>query len=102
MTHSERDGELTVDLRGAAVGTLEDFWDAVAAPCALPGWFGRNLDAWADALNGGGVSAVVDGHTLVVHADRRGLFAGDRPEARALAAVFEEGRHRLVVHPEGG
>ncbi|MEU6285701.1 barstar family protein, partial [Streptomyces sp. NPDC047028] len=24
-----------------------DFWDAVSEPCGLPGWFGRNLDAWS-------------------------------------------------------
>ncbi|WP_327682640.1 barstar family protein [Kitasatospora sp. NBC_00458] len=95
MAHSE----LIVDLRGRTIDSLDDFWDAVAAPCGLPEWFGRNLDAWADTIGTRGISAEIDAHdTLTVHVDRRGLFGGGRREARALAATFDGGRNRLVVH----
>ncbi|GLF94999.1 barstar family protein [Streptomyces yaizuensis] len=95
MTHSE----LVVDLRGRPIDTLGDFWDALVRPCGLPAWFGRNLDAWADTIVARGVSETVDSHdTLTVHVDRRGLFTGNRPEARALAAVFDGQRNRLIVH----
>ncbi|MFG3054814.1 barstar family protein [Kitasatospora sp. NPDC048239] len=91
--------ELVVDLRGRPVESLDDFWDAVAGPCGLPTWFGRNLDAWADTIGARGISEVIDSHELlVVHVDERGLFAGSRPEARALADTFDGERNRLVVH----
>ncbi|MER6913550.1 barstar family protein [Streptomyces sp. NPDC000594] len=92
--------ELVIDLRGRCIGTLEDFWDAVAEPCGLPDWFGRNLDAWADALESGGVAEILDRYdTLTVRVGRRGLFAGENAGGRALAEVFDGERHRLVVHP---
>ncbi|MFI5801432.1 barstar family protein [Streptomyces sp. NPDC051561] len=92
--------ELTVDLRGQLIGNLDDFWDAVAEPCGLPEWFGRNLDAWADTIGTRGISQVIDGYdSLVVHVDRRGLFQGEVPSAEALADTFDGKRNRLVVHP---
>ncbi|MEU6438788.1 barstar family protein [Streptomyces sp. NPDC047046] len=93
--------ELLVDLRGRPIATLDDFWEAVREPCGLPAWFGRNLDAWADAIDARGFSEVIDRHaTLTVHADRQGLFADtDDPKARALAATFDGVRNRLVLHP---
>ncbi|MCW2770375.1 MAG: hypothetical protein JWR27_1808 [Aeromicrobium sp.] len=39
---------LTLDTRD--VGSVEGFWDAVAAGWSLPEWFGRNLDALFDVL----------------------------------------------------
>lgn len=91
--------ELVVDLRGRLIETLDDFWDAVAKPCGLPEWFGRNLDAWADTIETRGISEVIDGHDiLVVHVDRQGLFGGGRPEGDVLAGVFDGERNRLVVH----
>lgn len=57
--------------------TLNDFWDAVAEPCGLPEWFGRNLDAWSDTVHARGISEVIDSHDpLVVHVDQQGLFEG--------------------------
>ncbi|MBC2878603.1 MULTISPECIES: barstar family protein [Streptomyces] len=95
MTNSE----LTVDLRGRLMETLDDFWDAVAKPCGLPEWFGRNLDAWADTIGTRGISEVIDRHDLlVVHVGRQGLFDGSRPEGDVLAGVFDGERNRLVVH----
>ncbi|MEU9737203.1 barstar family protein [Streptomyces sp. NPDC048002] len=83
-----KDSELTVDLRGRRIETLKDFWDAVAEPCGLPEWFGRNLDAWSDTIHARGISDVVDSHDiLVVHVDQRGLVS-----------IFDGEQNRLVVH----
>ncbi|MEU8567140.1 barstar family protein [Streptomyces pathocidini] len=82
-----------VDLRGRNLATRDDFWDAVAGPCGLPEWFGRNLDAWWDALSGG-VSPLLDAHRgLVVRADARGLFAPGNADGARLARVFAEAAH---------
>jgi RNAse (barnase) inhibitor barstar len=91
---------LLIDLRGRAIETLDDFWDAVAGPCGLPAWFGRNLDAWSDTINTGGISETIDAHdTLVIHVDRRGLFEGERREARILAEIFDGEMNQLHLHP---
>lgn len=90
---------MTVDLRGRQIATLEDFWDAVAEPCGLPEWFGRNPDAWADTIHARGISEVIDSHdALVVHVDQRGLFEGGRREGEVLAGIFDGEQNRLVVH----
>ncbi|MGW1992077.1 barstar family protein [Embleya sp. NPDC001921] len=94
-----KDHVLTVDLRGRRIETLKDFWDAVAEPCGLPEWFGRNLDAWSDTIHARGISEVIDGYdVLVVHVDQRGLFEGGRQEGEALAGIFDGEQNRLVVH----
>ncbi|MFB8414386.1 barstar family protein [Streptomyces albidoflavus] len=93
------DSELIVDLRGRLIESLDDFWDAVSEPCGLPEWFGRNLDAWSDAVETRGISEVIDRHDiLVVHVHQRGLFGGHRREAAILAGVFEGERNRLIRH----
>lgn len=93
------DIELVVDLRGRLIDTLSDFWDAVAEPCGLPKWFGRNLDAWSDTIHGRGISAVVDSHdVLVVHVDQRGLFNEGQPDGQALTRIFDGEQNVLVVH----
>ncbi|MGI5526837.1 barstar family protein [Streptomyces syringium] len=95
MTNSE----LIVDLRGRLIKTLNDFWDAVAEPCGLPEWFGRNLDAWSDTIETRGISAVIDSHDiLIVHVDEQGLFDRHRQEATILASVFDGQQNRLIVH----
>ncbi|MEV0259047.1 barstar family protein [Streptomyces sp. NPDC050732] len=92
------DKKLVVDLRGRLIETLNDFWDAVSEPCGLPEWFGRNLDAWSDTIDTRGISEVIDSHdVLTVHVDQRGLFAGRRQEADALAGIFDGERNRLIV-----
>ncbi|MFG3001977.1 barstar family protein [Streptomyces sp. NPDC048340] len=94
-----KDNELTVDLRGRRIETIKDFWDAVAGPCGLPEWFGRNLDAWADTIHARGISEVIDScDVLVVHVDQRGLFEGGRREGEVLAGIFDGEQNRLVVH----
>ncbi|NKQ27302.1 barstar family protein [Streptomyces galbus] len=90
---------MIVDLRGRPIETLDDFWDAVSGPCGLPEWFGRNPDAWSDTVEARGISEVIDSHdVLIVHVDRRGLFAGHRREADVLAGIFDSERNRLLVH----
>ena len=90
---------LVVDLRGRSIETLDDFWDAVAEPCGLPEWFGRNIDAWRDTIQTRGISAVIDSYDiLVVHVDRQGVFAARNREARTLRSAFAGRRSRLVVH----
>ncbi|MEU6103316.1 barstar family protein [Streptomyces flaveolus] len=91
--------ELVVDLRGRPIETLDDFWDAVSEPCGLPGWFGRNTEAWRDTIQTRGISEVIDSHdVLVVHVDKQGVFAARNREARALRSAFSGKQSRLVVH----
>jgi hypothetical protein len=91
--------ELVVDLRGRPIETLDDFWDAVAGPCGLPEWFGRNTEAWRDTIQTRGISEVIDSYdVLVVHVDKRGVFAARNGEARALRSAFSGKQSRLVVH----
>ncbi|MGW3135119.1 barstar family protein [Streptomyces sp. NPDC001139] len=91
--------ELVVDLRGRAIATLDDFWDAVSEPCGLPEWFGRNLHAWADTIETRGISEVIDRHdVLVVHVDKQGIFASKNLDARLLRRSFAGRQNRLVVH----
>ncbi|MFE0813041.1 barstar family protein [Streptomyces sp. NPDC058794] len=79
------ESELVVDLRGKPIETLDDFWDAVAEPCGLPEWFGRNTEAWRDTIQTRGISEVIDSYdVLVVHVDKRGIFAARNSGARAL------------------
>jgi Barstar (barnase inhibitor) len=91
--------DLVVDLRGRKMETLDDFWDAVAGPCGLPAWFGRNIEAWRDTIQVRGISDLIDRHdAVVVHVDRAGLFCRKNREARALRETFAGRRSRLVVH----
>ncbi|WP_437040679.1 barstar family protein [Streptomyces sp. enrichment culture] len=91
--------ELEVDLRGRSIETLDDFWDAVAEPCGLSEWFGRNTEAWRDTIQTRGISDVIDSYdVLVVHVDKRGVFAARNREARALRSAFAGRRSRLIVH----
>jgi RNAse (barnase) inhibitor barstar len=93
------DIELVVDLRGRSIETLNDFWDAVAEPCGLPDWFGRNLDAWSDTIHARGISDVIDSHEiLVVHVDQQGLFSGKQRDGQALVRIFDGEQNLLVVH----
>lgn len=83
--------ELVVDLRGDDLSSLDDFWDAVAGPCGLPDWFGRNLDAWWDAVETRGISSVIDAHgVVVVKAYAQGLFGPGVTDGERLARVFTE------------
>jgi len=84
------DGEpLVVDLHDQLIKTPGQLWDALAQPCGLPDWFGRNLDAWNDTL-GGGISATLDEHPLlIIEISPRGLFAPGNREGQAFIEVSD-------------
>jgi hypothetical protein len=68
--------ELIVDLRGSSIESWPQLWDALADPCGLLPWFGRNLDAWWDTIQTGRISTVLDEHSfLTVLLNDVGLFA---------------------------
>jgi len=83
------DGEpLIVDLRAGPISSWDELWDALEEPCGLPDWFGRNLDAWHDALGTGAISAVVDAHPyLIVQVLGQGLFAPSNADGLSFAEV---------------
>jgi len=57
-----------------AIESWSQLWDALSGPCALPSWFGRNLDA----------------SFLVVRLTARGLFArGNEDGERFLDTTNE-------------
>ena len=65
-----------VDLRSSEIRSWSQLWDALAGPCGLPTWFGRNLDAWWDTIQTGAISAILDDHSSVtIILTGRGLFA---------------------------
>lgn len=82
------DGEtLVVDLGDRNVRTIDEFWDALSEPLALPDWFGRNFNAWNDTLYGG-ISKVLDDHPLVViRVSGTGLFDPANIDGSDLAAL---------------
>ncbi|MGH9223216.1 MAG: barstar family protein [Acidimicrobiales bacterium] len=103
MSHLGRqDGyPLVVDLRGRTIESWSALWDALAGPCGLPGWFGRNLDAWWDTIDTGAISAVIDAHPkLILRVARRGMFASDNLDGAAFAEVTNESAYAtLEVEP---
>lgn len=84
-----REGEpLIVDLTNVPTATWNELWDALQQPCGFPEWFGRNLNAWNDALGTGAISAVLDAHPFViVRVLGQGLFAPGNAEGLAFAEV---------------
>ena len=85
-----QDGEpLIVDLRGRLIETPSQLWDALAQPCGLPDWFGRNLDAWNDTLYGE-ISATLDEHPLlIIQVSPHGLFAPGNGQGQAFIEVTD-------------
>ncbi|MFE6052287.1 barstar family protein [Kitasatospora sp. NPDC056446] len=67
---------VTYVIDGSRIGTLEDFWDVVGQEIGTDGYFGRNLDAFADCLRGG-YGTPDDGDWVIEwrdhEASRRGL-----------------------------
>ncbi|MGW2375931.1 MULTISPECIES: barstar family protein [Kitasatospora] len=55
---------VTYVIDGNEIGTLEDFWDVVGRTIGVDGYFGRNLDAFADCLRGGYASAEDDDYVI--------------------------------------
>lgn len=83
--------QLVVDLSTVVVATEEAFWTLIAAPLGLPPWFGRNLNAWIDTIEGGNISDVVDDHgEILIRVRRRGLFEPANERGRLIVAVTED------------
>jgi len=95
-----RKGEpLVVDLRGVSISSSDELWNALEVPCGLPEWFGRNLNAWNDALGTGAISTVLEAHPyLIVRVLGRGLFAPGNADGLSFAEVTAhtgEGRVKI-------
>ncbi|MFD7876787.1 hypothetical protein ACFV5G_22215 [Streptomyces sp. NPDC059766] len=59
---------------------LAPTWDAVAEPRELPEWLGRNTESRRYTVQTRGASDAIDGYdVLVVHVDKRGVFAVRKP-----------------------
>jgi hypothetical protein len=86
-----QDGEpLVVDLRSRDIDSWSQLWDALADPCGLPDWFGRNLDAWWDTISAGGISDVLDDRSFVtILVSPRGLFAPGAAGAEFIQTTNE-------------
>ncbi|MEV7480753.1 barstar family protein [Streptomyces halstedii] len=77
---------VTYVIEGSAVTGLERFWDLIGEAVNGPGgYFGRNLDAFADCL-GGGFGTPADGSYVIEWRDH---------EASARALGHEETARRL-------
>ena len=89
---------LVVDLRAHRIDTWPQLWQAVVDACELPPWFGHNLDAWADALDGGGISPVLDAASdIVVRLSAAGLFGPDGDGRAFIRATNAAARARVVL-----
>jgi hypothetical protein len=67
---------LVVDLTQYEIRTWSFLWDVLEETCGLPPWFGRNLDAWWDAIEHRGISEALDAYpSLRVVVSGEGLFA---------------------------
>ncbi|MBV2155659.1 barstar family protein [Kitasatospora sp. SUK 42] len=55
---------VTYVIDGNEIDTLEDFWDVVGRTIGVDGYFGRNLDAFADCLSGGYATAEDDDYVI--------------------------------------
>jgi hypothetical protein len=86
------------DLSAEVIESTDQLWDLLGGPCGLPTWFGRNLDAWVDALRGG-ISEVIDQHRLLIIRVRpHGLFSPDSDRGRAIIEITDEsGRARVEL-----
>lgn len=87
---------LTIDLTARQLMTWGDLWDALAEPCGLPSWFGRNLDAWWDTLRGD-ISPVVDSHSLLIEVRADGLFGSGGDGYRFVKTTNESTHARVEV-----
>jgi hypothetical protein len=89
---------LVVDLRNQAISSWDELWDALAEPCGLPEWFGRNLAAWNDTLGTGAISAILDAHPyLIVQVLGRGFFAPGAEGGAFVEVTDRTGEGRVEV-----
>jgi RNAse (barnase) inhibitor barstar len=100
---------------GGRIGSLADFWAVVGAAMGADGYFGTNLDAFADCLRGGCGTPADDDFTVEWRAHERSRAAlgypetvrqlerrldradpGNRESVRAALAAAREGRGPTV------
>ncbi|MFF8828355.1 barstar family protein [Streptomyces sp. NPDC015131] len=92
---------VTYVLDGSGIRSLDDFWRAVGEAVNGPGgYFGRNLDSFADCL-GGGFGTPGDGDYTVEWRDHRisAEHLGHAETARRLESLLTRGHpsHRAGV-----
>ena len=94
-----REGEpLVVDLRDRTIDSWDQLWDALAEPCGLPEWFGRNLNAWNDTLGTGAISSRLDAHPfLIVRVLGKGFFAAGAEGEAFVDVTARTGEGRVEV-----
>jgi barstar (barnase inhibitor) len=101
----KHEGEaLVVDLSDRTIESSPELWDALMAPCGLPDWFGRNLNAWRDTIDTGGISSKIDRHSkLIVRVAATGMFAPSDPAGVAFAEVTNGSDYAAleVARPDG-
>ncbi|MBO1417566.1 barstar family protein [Streptomyces sp. FH025] len=88
---------VTYVIDGNEIGSLEDFWDVVGRTIGVDGYFGRNLDAFADCLSGGYAKAEDDDYVIEwrhheVSRRRLGYPETVRQLERRLARAHPENR----------
>lgn len=86
---------MTVQLDGRRMTTRENAHDHLARQLALPGWYGRNLDALYDLLTAG-----VEAQTLeLTYADvmQEALGAYGRRLLRTIEEAAQAGGPTLVI-----
>jgi hypothetical protein len=89
--------ELVVDVSDRPIDGWDDLWGALVGPCGLPEWFGRNLDAWWDTIQGRGISDTIDRHFLVVLLPDAVFFRADGDGMRFLETTNDSSFARAVV-----
>jgi hypothetical protein len=92
---------LIVDLTNLMIESEDDLWDALSKECGLPDWFGRNLNAWIDTIDAGGISEVIDDHPLlIVRLRRTGIFELGDSDGEAFVEVTNRSDYGSVVFIE--
>ncbi|MFJ8859179.1 barstar family protein [Streptomyces sp. NPDC102451] len=94
---------VTYVIDGSRITGLDSFWDAIGEAVNGPGgYFGRNLDAFADCL-GGGFGTPEDGAFVIEWHDHAGSARalGHEETARRLEALLPRVHHTNRARVEG-
>lgn len=88
------------DLSNRVLETPDQLWDVLTEFFNLPEWFGRNFDAWHDALQGGITEAIDGSSVVVIRVARNGLFRFTVGWAGMYIEATEAGgRGSVIVGP---
>lgn len=91
------DEEIVVDVSDRVIQDLAELWPVLIEECRLPDWFGRNPDAWRDALVSGGVSPFLDSRRLVLIVRAAGVFEPGSEAEKWFKDDFEEASHHAEL-----